>query len=132
MKTPLIWLLSWLKEPINNMILGLKISLVAQSNQSQTLVIELTDEADPLFLYQMACTEQDFHILKSEQQLLVDFQAFPMSFTELVQYCQHDNGYAAVFNSNECVLCIGISKVWKMLTKKYNRIETNYAVTSRR
>lgn len=67
--------------------LGLKISLVAQSNQSQTLVIELTDEADPLFLYQMACTEQDYHILKSEQQLLVDFQAFPVSFTELVQYC---------------------------------------------
>ena len=36
----------------------------------------------------MACTEQDYHILKNDQQLLVDFQAFPQSFTELVQYCQ--------------------------------------------
>lgn len=64
----------------------------------------------------MACTEQDFHILKSEQQLLVDFQAFPMSFTELVQYCQHDNGYAAVFNSNECVLSIVESNQFRALT----------------
>lgn len=39
------------------MPLGLKISLQAQSNQSQTLVIDLTDEQDPLFLHQMVCTE---------------------------------------------------------------------------
>jgi hypothetical protein len=44
---------------------GLKLyfQLVAQS---QSLVIELTDEADPLFLYQMVCSEQDFHLLKQD------------------------------------------------------------------
>jgi len=64
----------------------------------------------------LACTEQDFHILKSEQQLLVDFQAFPTAFTELVQYCQHENGYTAVFNSNECVLSIVESNQFRALT----------------
>jgi spindle assembly abnormal protein 6 len=49
--------------------------------------MELTDEQDPLFLYTLACSEQDFHILKAEQQLLVDFQAFPQSFVELLNFC---------------------------------------------
>jgi spindle assembly abnormal protein 6 len=49
--------------------------------------MELTDEQDPIFLYQLSCSEQDFHILKAEQQLLVDFQAFPQSFVELLNFC---------------------------------------------
>lgn len=70
--------------------LTIKIALHAASTQSsqQTLVIDLTDESDPLFLYQMACTEQDFHQLKQEQQLQVDFQAFPNNLVELLNYCQ--------------------------------------------
>jgi spindle assembly abnormal protein 6 len=55
--------------------LGIKIALhaQAQSASQQILIMELTDEQDPLFLYQLSCSEQDFHILKAEQQLLVDF-----------------------------------------------------------
>ena len=55
--------------------LGIKIALHATSSNAsqQTLTIDLTDEQDPLFLYQMSCSEQDFHILKQEQELLVDF-----------------------------------------------------------
>jgi hypothetical protein len=38
--------------------LGLKLQLVAQAQQNtQTLVIDVTDEQDPLFLYQMVCNE---------------------------------------------------------------------------
>ena len=36
--------------------IGLKLYFLL-SQQSQTLFIELTDEADPLFLYQLVCTE---------------------------------------------------------------------------
>jgi spindle assembly abnormal protein 6 len=64
----------------------------------------------------MVCTEQDFHILKHDQQLLVDFQAFPQSFTELVQYCQLENGYTAVFNTHECTLNIVESNQFRALT----------------
>ena len=55
--------------------LGIKIALhaQAQSASQQILIMELTDEQDSLFLYQLSCSEQDFHILKAEQQLLVDF-----------------------------------------------------------
>jgi predicted DCC family thiol-disulfide oxidoreductase YuxK len=72
-----------------NQYLGIKISLHAhaQSANQQVLMMELTDEQDPLFLFQLSCSEQDFHILKSEQQLLVDFQAFPQSFVELLNFC---------------------------------------------
>ena len=96
--------------------LGLKISLQQQAQSQQTLFIELTDESDPLFLHQMVCTEQDFHILKSDQQLLVDFQAFPLSFTELIQYCQGENGYCAVFNAHECTLSVVESNQFRALT----------------
>jgi hypothetical protein len=45
--------------------LGLRLSLIPQhQSNAQTLHIELTDDQDPLFLFQMVCTEQDFHILK--------------------------------------------------------------------
>ena len=55
--------------------LNIKIALHAAStaSQQQTLVIDLTDDEDPLFLYQLSCSEQDFHSLKSEQSLHVDF-----------------------------------------------------------
>lgn len=50
--------------------------------------MELTDCEDPLFLFCLVCTEQDFHLIREDQQLLVDFQAFPQAFTELVAFCQ--------------------------------------------
>ena len=70
--------------------LNIKISLhaAASHGNQQTLIMDLTDESDPLFLYQMACSEQDFHQLKAEQQLQVDFQAFPNNFVELLNFCQ--------------------------------------------
>ena len=48
--------------------LGIRISLHAQTSNSaqQTLTMDLTDDSDPLFLYQLSCSEQDFHVLKSE------------------------------------------------------------------
>jgi hypothetical protein len=46
----------------------------SQNSSTQILTVELTDEQDPYFLYLMDCSEQDYHILKNEQQIMVDFQ----------------------------------------------------------
>ena len=53
----------------------------------QVLEVQLTDESDPFFLYQLDIGEDDFHTLKSEQNLLVDFAHFPVKFIELLEEC---------------------------------------------
>ena len=103
------------------MPLTIKITLSAASSSSQqhTLTLELTDEANPQFLYTLECSEQDFHILKQEQQLLVDFQAFPQKFVELLDYCRTDNGFLTVLNmglSNEANFCVVETNQFKALT----------------
>ncbi|KAJ1343670.1 hypothetical protein BSLG_001745 [Batrachochytrium salamandrivorans] len=53
----------------------------------KTLEIQLTDEADPYFLYHLDIAEDDFHALRSQQNLLVDFNQFPIKFIELLEEC---------------------------------------------
>ena len=64
---------------------------VSMSNVSgshhQVLVIEVTDESDPFFLYALECGESDFHAIKQEQAILVDFLTFPHKLIELLQVC---------------------------------------------
>ena len=47
----------------------------------------MTDEVDAYFLYSLQVSEDDFHILKSEQNLLVDFHEFPVKVIELLDQC---------------------------------------------
>uniref|UniRef100_A0A674JUV2 Spindle assembly abnormal protein 6 homolog n=1 Tax=Terrapene triunguis TaxID=2587831 RepID=A0A674JUV2_9SAUR len=51
------------------------------------LVVQLTDDADPFFLYNLVISEEDFQSLKCQQGLLVDFSAFPQRFIDLLQQC---------------------------------------------
>lgn len=53
----------------------------------QVLVIEVTDETDPFFLYALECGESEFHAIKQEQAILVDFLTFPLKLIELLQMC---------------------------------------------
>ena len=53
----------------------------------QVLVIEVTDETDPFFLYALECGETEFHAIKHEQAILVDFLTFPHKLIELLQMC---------------------------------------------
>ena len=62
----------------------IQISSTGPHNE-QTLSIELTDEKDAFFLYTLTCGETEFHQLKAEQSLVVDFQAFPGKFIELLE-----------------------------------------------
>lgn len=62
---------------------------ISQSvNESKKgLHIQLTDELDPFFLYQIEINEVDFCELKTQQTLLVDFIQFPFKFIELLDLC---------------------------------------------
>lgn len=53
----------------------------------QVLELQLTDEDDPYFLYQLEISEDSFHAIKHEQNLLVDFQQFPEKAIDLLQEC---------------------------------------------
>ncbi|KAJ3102299.1 hypothetical protein HDU97_000656 [Phlyctochytrium planicorne] len=66
-----------------------KVSLSSPKNgRLRVLEIELTDEQDLFFLYQSAIGEEDFHVLRQDQNLLVDFQQFPAKFLELLDHCR--------------------------------------------
>jgi spindle assembly abnormal protein 6 len=47
---------------------------------------------DPFFLYQLSITADDFHSLRTEQHLLVDFVQFPIKFIELLEECIKNKG----------------------------------------
>jgi hypothetical protein len=49
--------------------------------------VELTDERDALFYHCLVLAEHDFAALREEQALLVDFEAFPDMFVELLRLC---------------------------------------------
>uniref|UniRef100_UPI00358ED828 spindle assembly abnormal protein 6 homolog n=1 Tax=Myxine glutinosa TaxID=7769 RepID=UPI00358ED828 len=51
------------------------------------LVVRLTDDEDPFFLYNLTLGEEDFQILKNQQGLLVDFSSFPQKFIDLLKLC---------------------------------------------
>lgn len=53
----------------------------------KALDIQLTDAADPYFLYRLAISEDDFLRLRTMQNLLVDFAQFPLKFAELLHAC---------------------------------------------
>ncbi|CAL1167902.1 unnamed protein product [Cladocopium goreaui] len=53
----------------------------------RSLLLELTDAKDLLFYHSLALGESDFHALRSEQRLLVDFQSFPEQLADLLRRC---------------------------------------------
>merc|ERR1719258_159872 len=65
---------------------------------SPVLCVQLTSpEEDPYFLYALRVLDADFHVLKTEQCLLVDFQTFPTMLAALLQECRAGGKYAAQF-----------------------------------
>ena len=54
------------------------------------LIIKLTDEQDPFFLYSLYMSEEDYQNLKIQQGLLVDFHAFGQRFIDLLCACEKD------------------------------------------
>lgn len=59
-----------------------------QPRNQKVLHVQLTDESDAFLLYTLEISEDDFHALKTEQNILVDFHKFPANFVELLRECQ--------------------------------------------
>lgn len=59
-----------------------------QPRNQKVLHIQVTDESDAYLLYTLDISEDDFHLLKTEQSILVDFPTFPSKFVELLRQCQ--------------------------------------------
>ncbi|KAH9499901.1 Spindle assembly abnormal protein 6 [Bulinus truncatus] len=60
-------------------------------DQKKELIVKLTDDQDLFFLYTLRLTEEDFHSLKLQQGLLVDFMSFPQKFIDLLEMCIKEN-----------------------------------------
>ncbi|KAM9324789.1 spindle assembly abnormal protein 6 homolog [Gastrophryne carolinensis] len=54
------------------------------------LVVRMTDDTDPFFLYNLVISEDEFQNLKLQQCLLVDYSAFPQKFIDLLRQCSND------------------------------------------
>lgn len=62
-----------------------------QGTAQSILHMEITSERDAFFLYTLQVSEEDFHDLKRDQSLLVDFASFPAKFVELLELCRGVN-----------------------------------------
>ncbi|XP_044288171.1 spindle assembly abnormal protein 6 homolog [Varanus komodoensis] len=71
--------------------INVRVSIELQSTTNpvhrKDLVVRLTEDSDPFFLYNLVISEEDFQSLKLQQSLLVDFSAFPQRFIDLLQHC---------------------------------------------
>lgn len=63
---------------------------IGQPRNQKVLHVQLTDETDPFLLYSLDLSEDDFHALKTEQSILVDFATFPSKVIDLLHQCQAD------------------------------------------
>ena len=59
-----------------------------QPRHQRVLQVQLTDESNPFLLYNLDISEDDFHVLKTDQCILVDFHTFPTKLVELLCHCQ--------------------------------------------
>eukprot|EP00930_Biecheleria_cincta_P046151 TRINITY_DN31830_c0_g1_i1.p1 TRINITY_DN31830_c0_g1~~TRINITY_DN31830_c0_g1_i1.p1 ORF type:complete len:669 (-),score=177.47 TRINITY_DN31830_c0_g1_i1:18-2024(-) len=71
----------------------------------RNLLLEMTDENDLLFYFSLALGEGDFHALRSEQRLLVDFQSFPEELAGLLRRCCRSEGVAPGSRMLACLDC---------------------------
>ncbi|XP_006919621.2 spindle assembly abnormal protein 6 homolog isoform X4 [Pteropus alecto] len=70
---------------------SIELQSVSNPVHRKDLVIRLTDDTDPFFLYILVISEEDFQSLKFQQGLLVDFLAFPQKFIDLLQQCTQEH-----------------------------------------
>lgn len=83
--------------------------------------LELTDEQDAFFLYFLDVGESDFHQLKKEQSILVEFPVFAENLIELILLCsknvpQGSSHFSAHLDTTEERFSIVESNVFKQIT----------------
>lgn len=83
--------------------------------------MELTDDCDLQFLYILDIGESDFHILKKEQSILVDFSVFSDHLIQLFHSVSHhpiksSSAFTIQLNTIEDKFSIIESNVFKQIT----------------
>ena len=68
--------------------LTVAITYTVGARNQRVLHVQVTDESDAYLLYTLNISEDDFHALKTEQSILVDFATFPSKLVELLRQCQ--------------------------------------------
>ena len=77
----------------------MKVTINKKIEKQPSLIIQITNPNDPLFLYTLELTELEYQQLKIDQSLLVDFQSFPDFITKMIFFCKNDKDdiYTCVF-----------------------------------
>ena len=76
-------------------------SRVALGQKERLLHFEITDDVDPFFLYTLDVSEDEFHRLKHDQSLLVEFAEFPTHFIALLDACNETSAtFSAVLDTS--------------------------------
>lgn len=70
-----------------NVRVCIELQSVSSPVHKKDLIVRLTDDTDPFFLFNLVISEEEFQSLKCQQSLLVDFSAFPQRFIDLLQQC---------------------------------------------
>ncbi|GBG34513.1 Spindle assembly abnormal protein 6-like [Hondaea fermentalgiana] len=78
-----------------------------QDSHVAVLHMEVTREDDLYFLYTLQVSEEEYHELKQEQSLLVDFAGFAPKFVELLAACQR--GQSGELNAGKFIAVLDLA-----------------------
>uniref|UniRef100_A0A673CQL9 Spindle assembly abnormal protein 6 homolog n=1 Tax=Sphaeramia orbicularis TaxID=375764 RepID=A0A673CQL9_9TELE len=70
-----------------NIRVTINLQLTNSPVHKRDLLVRLTDDVDPYFLFNLSISEEDFQSLKVQQGLLIDFASFPQKFIDLLNLC---------------------------------------------
>ncbi|XP_034386575.1 spindle assembly abnormal protein 6 homolog isoform X3 [Cyclopterus lumpus] len=70
-----------------NICVTIELQLTNSPVHKRDLLVRLTDDTDPYFLFNLSISEEDFQSLKVQQRLLIDFASFPQKFIDLLNLC---------------------------------------------
>ncbi|XP_061592954.1 spindle assembly abnormal protein 6 homolog isoform X2 [Cololabis saira] len=73
-----------------NVRVTIELQLTTSPVHRRDLLVRLTDDVDPYFLFNLSLSEEDFQSLKVQQGLLIDFAAFPQKFIDLLKLCSSE------------------------------------------
>ena len=76
----------------------MNIVIVFSGLKQPKIQIQITSPQDPLILYMLDITEIEFHQIKTEQSILIDFQNFPSFLLKMINLCIGEN------NKYNCIL----------------------------
>ena len=87
----------------------MKINIILSDEKQQIITIQITNPKDHLFLFVLELSEIEYQNLKTEQNLLVDFQNFPNFLMEMIDICRNNENFCGILeikNSNDAKFII--------------------------